>query len=430
MTPNESSLLIQNAHLFDPTSGVDYIGSIFIRDGKIAELGEDLSAVLSDDIETLDARGHHLFPAFCDLHVHFRTPGQTEKEDIESGSRAALAGGFTTVIQMPNTNPVIDQPDLVADLTRDEPIELRVLGAVTIGSQSRELVDFASLHQSGAVGFTDDGQPVIEKIFMRAALDYSSSTGLPIASHAEDPSIGLRGIIRSGLLADSLGVPGWNPRRESSMIERDVELVRQTGGHVHICHVSTKQSVDTIRQAKADGVNITAEVTPHHFSLTIDDIPDLGTNGKMNPPLGTKKDRIALIEGIKDGTIDCIATDHAPHTLEDKAKELEKAPYGVIGLESSFAVSYTELVQPGRIDLGRLIEAMSSRPREIFNLEKIGLFEGSRADLVLVDLDEFWAIDPDLFESKAGNCPFAGKQVSGKVLKTIYKGTVAWSGTA
>lgn len=425
MVPDRDLKVIRNAHLFDPSMDIDFTGDVLIENGYISRIGEGLSAD-ENGVEEVDAGGKHLFPAFCDPHVHFRTPGQEEKEDLKSGSRAALAGGFTTVIQMPNTNPAVDTFEIVEMLTRDEPIELRVMGAITVGTKSRELVEMEPLFEAGAVGFTDDGEPVIEPVFMRAALDFGKQHGVPVASHAENPTIGLRGIIREGIISDTMGVPGWNAQRESTMIDRDCNLAGRIGAQLHIYHVSVKQSVDIIRQAKADGVNVTAEITPHHLALTVDIVPDLLANAKMNPPLGTDEDRWALIEGFKDGTIDCIATDHAPHTPEEKLRDLAKAPYGVIGLETSFGVCFTELVKKGNLPLSRLIDGMSIRPREIFKLEKIGLFEGSRADLVLVDLDREWVVDPDKFESKSQNCPFVYRNLYGKVLWTMYRGEIAW----
>ncbi len=425
MKTNESPLVIRNAHLFDPSNGIDYPGSIVVNGGVIEDFGPEPGSV--DGAEVIDAGGSYIFPAFCDTHVHFRTPGQTEKEDIDSGSLAALAGGFTSVIQMPNTNPVVDTAELVADLTRDEPIELRVMGAVTLGSDQRELVDFQALTDAGAVGFTEDGRPISEFVFMKAALTFSVESGIPVVSHAEDESFGLGGVVRLGRVADSLMVPGWNPKRESAMVERDLKMAKKIGGHVHICHVSTAASVEFLKLAKSKDIDVTAEVTPHHLSLTEDDISDFGTDAKMNPPLGTIDDREVLIEALKDGTIDCIATDHAPHTPEEKSLDLMRAPFGVIGLETSFPVVYTDLVATGRIGLDRIIHAMSLRPRQIFGLDRIGLFKGSRADLTLVDLDTEWVIDPDKFESKARNCPFRGRTVKGKVKWTMYRGSIAWS---
>lgn len=424
MSPDDGMILIRNARLFDPARGLNTEGSVLVKAGKITGVGPGVVPV--GDMKVIEAEGKYLFPAFCDPHVHFRTPGQTEKEDISSGSMAALAGGFTTVIQMPNTSPVLDRPDLVREATANVPIELRALGAVTYGTESRELTDFASLIDAGAVGLTDDGQGIAVPVFMKAALQFSAKRGVPIACHAEEPEYGVRGVVRPGFIADSLGVPGWNPARESSMVERDIGLALETGGHVHFCHVSVDQSVEFIRQAKQEGLKVTAEVTPHHLTLTVNDVPSLGADAKMNPPLGTEKDRELLIEALADGTIDCIASDHAPHTPEEKAKGLEKSPFGVIGLETSFSVIHTDLVRTGRIGLDRLVEAMTSIPRKIYNLEEVGLFKGSRADLVLVDPQKTWTVDPARFESKARNCPFAGRELTGKVMWTMYRGKTLW----
>jgi len=424
MSPDDGIVFIRNARLFDPAQGLDVEGSVLVKDGKITGVGPGVVPV--GDMKTIEAEGKYLFPAFCDPHVHFRTPGQTEKEDTNSGSMAALAGGFTTVIQMPNTTPVLDKPDLIREATADEPIELKVLGAVTYGSESRELTDFASLIDAGAVGLTDDGQGIAVPVFMKAALQFSAERGVPIACHAEEPEYGVRGAVRPGLIADSLGVPGWNPARESSMVERDIGLALETGGHVHFCHVSVDYSVEFIHQAKQDGLMVTSEVTPHHLTLTVNDVPTLGADAKMNPPLGTEKDRELLIEALADGTIDCIATDHAPHTPEEKSRGLERSPFGVIGLETSFSVVYTDLVRTGRIGLDRLVEAMTRVPRKIYNLEEVGLFKGSRADLVMVDLGKTWTVDPDKFESKARNCPFAKRELTGKIMWTMYRGNILW----
>jgi dihydroorotase len=326
---------------------------------------------------------------------------------------------------MPNTSPVIDTPDLVKFLTRDMPLELRVLPAVTKGLKSKELTDLQALLKAGAVGFTDDGMPVSDENLMRSALQFSKESNIPITQHAEDLTIGARGAVRSGPVAEKLGVPGWDPAREYSMVERDICLARETGGHLHVCHLSTRRSVELIRDAKARGIHVTCEVTPHHLTLTVDDVPHMGCNAKMNPPLGDFEDREALIEGLRDGTIDCIATDHAPHTRADKNKGLNEAAYGVIGLETAFPVCYTRLATEKRIGLGRLIDALSHRAREIYHLEKIGLFEGSRADLALIDLDSQWTIDSGAFMSKARNCPFDTWNVNGRVIWTMYRGIIS-----
>ena len=418
-------MLIINATLFDPANNVDFEGAVYIKDGKVADIGPELNV---DGVDVIDASGCYVFPSFCDPHVHFRTPGQTHKEDLESGARAALAGGFTSVIQMPNTSPAVDNPDLVRELTRDVPIELRVMGAVTRGTEGRELTDFSALRDSGAVALTDDGQPVNERVFMQAAVQFSSETGLPVASHAEDKSLGLGGVVRIGRMAESLGVPGWNPAREASMVKRDCLLAKKLKGHVHICHVSVAESVDYLRTSRDKGYNVTSEVTPHHLLLTVNDVSDLGANGKMNPPLGVDKDREVLLQALSEGIIDCVATDHAPHTPREKSHGLMRSPFGVIGLETSFAVMYSEFVSMGLLDLDRLIDAMSIRPRKIFNLEPIGLVKGSRADLVIVDPARRWIVDPEKFESKSRNCPFAGMELTGKVVKTIRNGEILWGG--
>ena len=420
MPDNDSSLLIRNARLFDPALGLDERGDVLIAGGVIERVGGEISG----EITAIDAGGRALFPAFCDPHVHFRTPGFTEKEDLNTGCRAALAGGFTSVIQMPNTKPAIDSPALVKDLTRAEPIELWVMGAVTRGLNSEDLTDFDSLVDAGAVGLTDDGKPVGDKRFMRAALEFSKTRGIPIASHAEDKSIGMQGAVRAGTISEVLAVPGWEAAREWAMVERDIALAQETGGKLHLCHLSSRKSVELVREAKSRGLDVTAEVTPHHLALVAESVLELGADAKMNPPLGELSDREALIQGLADGTIDCVATDHAPHTPKEKSLGLERAPFGVIGLETSFPVCFSNLVLTGRISLARLIDAMSVKPREIFGLRtgRVGLFEGSPADLVLVDLNREWTVDPQLFQSKGRNCPFRGMKLSGRIIWTMHKG--------
>lgn len=410
----EEKLIIKNARLFDPAvPGLEWKpGDILVLNGKIAVIGESLSA----DGETIDANGLYVFPGFCDPHAHFRTPGQEEKEDLESGSRAAVAGGYTSVIQMPNTAPSVDSLELVRILTKTEPIEIRAMGAVTKGLAGKEITDWNALIDAGAVGLSDDGQPVFDPEIMTKALLFSKNRKVPVSNHSEDKSIGEQGAVRAT----------WDPSREWSMVERDIAIAKETGGHLHVCHVSTRQSVDLIRKAKRDGLNVTAEATPHHLTLITDIVKKLGADAKMNPPLGDEEDREALIQALADGTIDCIATDHAPHTRDEKSLGLKEAPFGVVGLETSFAVCYTKLVKTGRIELSRLIAAMSHIPRKIFNLEPVGLFAGSRADLSLIDLDREWIIDPEMFQSKGRSSPFTGKFVTGKVLMTISRGQIRW----
>lgn len=415
--------LIKNAHLFDPSSGIDGIGDILISGRKIAGINP---AAAPKDAEIIDADGNYLFPAFADVHVHFRTPGQEHKENLKSGSRAALAGGFTTVIQMPNTLPVIDTPELVRRISGNSPIELRTLAILSTGRKIGKLSDLTALFKAGAVGFTDDGLPVMDADIMRSALEFSAESGTVIANHCEDFSIGGFGAIRDSDISEELGVSGWNPERESVMAERDCRLSMETGGKLHICHVSYSGTIDVIRSAKSKGAKVTAEVTPHHLVLTTEAVRQFGTDAKMNPPLGDDVDRDALISALEDGVIDCIATDHAPHTPEEKSGGLGKAAFGVIGLETSFPACYTHLVKSGRISLSRVIDALSARPRDIYSLERVGLFDGSRADLVLISMDEEFIVDPDKFESKSRNCPFRGMKVFGRILWTMYAGKIKW----
>lgn len=423
MTLTGNSIAICNARLFDPAQGISELGSLLIVDGIV----EEINPKSLNNCRIIDVQGNYLFPGFCDPHVHFRTPGQTHKEDLHSGSKAALAGGYTTVVQMPNTEPPLDQPDLVRKLTRSSPIELRVIAAVTNGCRGENISDWKSLTNSGAVGLSDDGRPVFNNDFIIQALLFSQKTGIPIASHCEDFSYGVQGPVRSGIIAEKLKLDGWDPHREWEMVRRHAAYASETGGHLHVCHVSTSQSVEIIRQAKRDGIRITSEVTPHHLLLTSDSVLERGADAKMNPPLGDDRDRNALMDAFREGVIDCIATDHAPHTIEEKSKGLVHAPYGVIGLETAFAVCYSKLVCQSLIPLERLIEALTDKPREIFGLERVGIFRGSRADLTCVDTKAEWIIEPERFYSKGRNCPFAGWKVRGRVNWTMYMGQIIFT---
>ena len=367
---------------------------------------------------------------FIDLHVHFREPGQEEKETVASGCRAAAAGGFTGVVTMPNTKPAIDNPGLVryvidrgkeSGLCRAFPT-----GAISPASRGEGLTEFGAMVEAGAVGFTDDGLPVSDGGLMSNALRFAKMLGVPIVSHAEDLSIVGSGVMHAGYWSARLGLSGMSRVSEDSAVFRDVELARATGGHLHVAHVSTQGAVDIIRKAKAEGVNVTAEAAPHHFSLDHSRCRDYSPLFKMNPPLREAEDVAAIADGLADGTIDCIATDHAPHTATEKEYQFDQAPFGVIGLETAFAVAVTYLVKDGKMDLGTLIRCMSERPAELMHLPAGGLTEGAGADFVLLDPDREWTVDVSDFHSQSRNSPFIGETLTGKVLATFLRGRLTY----
>ncbi|HYE77263.1 MAG TPA: dihydroorotase, partial [bacterium] len=356
----------------------------------------------------------------------FRTPGQTHKETFWSGMRAALAGGFTQVVQMPNTTPVIDDPAIVRQQTVAEPVRCHVAAAVTEGSRQERVVDMAKLVQAGAVAFTDDGRPVRWEHNIREALAWGAELGVPVFEHAEVMELSQGHPIHAGWVAEQLGIAGQPSAAEYLMVERDAALAAATGGHIHICHLSTWESVEILREYQARGHRVTGEVTPHHLLLTEEAVLQWGTGAKMNPPLRSRRDRAALVEALLDGTIACIATDHAPHTPEEKDRLLADAPFGVIGLETAFPVLYTHLVREGVMALPDLVAAMADKPARLLGLEGGRLTPGSPADLTLVDLDAAWVVDADDFESRSRNCPFIGWRLFGQVRRTMVGGKWRW----
>jgi dihydroorotase len=415
-------LVIRNCHIIDPASGLDTPGDILIENAKFSQVGSVDSGIVPD--REIDATGLHAFPGFIDCHVHFRDPGQTHKEDFESGSKAALAGGYTSVIQMPNTSPPLSTPELVEEYTRIEPIHSYVAASVTRDRMGIHLNDFDALINAGAVAFTDDGSPIADEDIMREALMKSSQIGYKIMAHSENPELSWGGCIIEGDIAESLGVKGISRDAESSMVQRDIELTQNFWGYLHVCHVSTKKSVDLIREAKEDGVNVTCEVTPHHLLLNHETVLKWGADAKMNPPLAYEDDRIACVEGFLDGTLDIVVTDHAPHSIEEKAQGIEKAPFGVVGLETSFPLLYTWFVLSEKMCLIDLVDRMSYRPARLFNLPGGKLSPGEPADLVLYNLDFNYTINPSVFNSKSHNTPFRDWTVNGKPVFVIVDGRV------
>ena len=426
------SLLVKNAHLLDPAQKLDLSGSLLIVDGRVAAMGEGAEAQ-AQNAEVVDAKGCLLLPGFIDLHVHFREPGQTAKETIETGSRAAVAGGFTSVCAMANTKPINDSVAITemmlaraakADLCRYFPI-----GALTRAMEGEELADLGTLKTAGCVAFSDDGKPVMNAAIMRRALKYTAWLDAPIVAHEEDTNLSGKGYMNEGSVSACLGCLGIPSAAEEVMVARDLVLAEYTGGHVHFAHLSTKNSIDMVRAAKRKGLRVTCEVTPHHFALTDKELGKFDADYKMNPPLRTQADIEAILEGLADGTVDAIATDHAPHTWDDKECELPIAAFGVIGLETAFPLTLELLVNRKVISLSRAVELLTSGPARAFNLDKKGLGSlavGNPADFVLVDPNGKINVDRVFIQSKSYNTPFKGWQLPGKIEGTWVAGRKVW----
>lgn len=424
-----TELYIKDIQLMDQT-GQLYLAELWVKQGKVAGIGTDLSPLVSDKAQIIEGKNNLLAPGFVDLHVHFREPGFTHKETIASGSRSAAKGGFTTVCAMPNLNPV---PDNVADyqhiqqlIEKDSVIQTKQYGSITKALKSSELVDMKGLKEAGVFAFTNDGVGVQSAGTMYLAMKEAAKLGLPIVAHTEDESLLFGGCMHEGKRSKELGLPGILSAAESSQIARDLVLAEATGCHYHVCHVSTKESVALIRQAKKAGVHVTCEVCPHHLILTDQDIPEDNGQYKMNPPLRAEEDRQALINGLKDGTIDCIATDHAPHTAEEKEKSMREAAFGIVGSETAFPLLYTEFVQTGIFTLKEVLDWLTIKPAQVFQLAAGEIKVGSSADVTLLDLDTCYHIDSADFVSASSNTPFLNKQVQGKSRYTVANGQIVW----
>jgi dihydroorotase len=422
-----ATVLIRGARLLDPRAGIDGTADLLVRDGRIAETGDPLEA--PEGAEIVDGAGLHAFPAFVDPHVHLRTPGREDEEDIDSGTRAAAAGGFCAILAMPNTEPVVDTAPVLNSLRERARSQARVptgfLAAITVGQQGGKLTEMAELADAGAVAFTDDGLPVRSAGLMRQALQYQRLAGRPLALHEEEPSLSGPGVMHEGEVSAHLGLAGIPAVSESTMVARDCALADYEDGRIHVQHVSARETVELVERAKAAGVKVTAEATPHHLLLTDEALRSLDTNFKMNPPLRAQADRQALIEGLRSGAIDCVATDHAPHAREEKEQPFEAAPMGVTGLETAFAALHTDLVLPGTMGLGLLVERMTAGG-EPFGLGVPSLAAGSPADVCLVDLEAEWEVGEPGYESRSANCAFHGRRLTGRVRMTIAAGAVAY----
>ena len=417
---------IRGGRIVDPVSGKDFIGDLILENGTIKAVGEQLNLDGCEDI--IEAAGMAVAPGLVDVHVHFRDPGLTYKEDILTGAHAAAAGGFTTVVCMANTKPVVDNAETlhyVLNKGKETGIHVLSCACVTKGMQGKELADMDALRAAGAAGFTDDGIPILDEEVLKAALIKAEELQVPVSLHEEDPKLITNNGINRGPVSEKLGIGGSPAEAEITMVERDCRLAEETGSYVNIQHISTAGAVEAVRASKRRGSHVTAEAAPHHFTLTDEAVLTYGTLAKMNPPLRTEADRQAVIEGLKDGTIDMIATDHAPHSIDEKGKPLTEAPSGIVGLETSLALGITELVKPGCLTLMELMRKMSQNPAALYHLPYQGIAEGAPADLVIFAADEEWK--PESFCSKAVNTPFKGWNLTGRVHYTICDGKIVYS---
>jgi len=419
-------LILKGGRVVDPVSGRDEVMDLQIVDGRIKKMGGNIAP--PKEAQVVDMNGKVVAPGFIDMHVHLREPGFEHKETILTGCTSAAAGGFTAVCCMPNTNPPIDDESVVEFIQAKAKVALKglvdvyLIAAVTNGRKGEHLAPLAELASAGAVAFTDDGDPVHDAEIMRRALEYAQMFNKPIIQHAQDMPMTKGGVMNEGLTATELGLPGMPSVAEDVMVSRDISLARYTGGQYHLAHMSTAGAVDLIRQAKAAGLKVTCEVTPHHFTLTDDVVRSYDTNTKMNPPLRTKEDVEALKEALRDGTIDVIATDHAPHSFDEKQVEFQAAPFGIVGLETAIGLAITGLVMTRLLSLSQLIEKFSKNPRRILHLREIKIAEGEIANLTLIDPALQWIVDPAQFKSKSKNSPFGGYRLTGKSVGVINNG--------
>lgn len=421
-------LKIQGGRVLDPASGLDRIADIWIENGRIVQIGGEYHGPQPKEEEVIDASGLTVAPGLIDTHVHFRDPGFTYKEDIFTGAAAAAAGGFTTVVCMANTKPAADNADTIAYIRKKASkakIHVLTAAAVTKGLKGEELTDFPALLSAGAVGFTDDGIPICRADILEEAMMRAAALNVPISLHEEDPALIVRPGVNAGKVADALAYGGAPAESEYTMVERDCALALKTRAHVVIQHISAKESVEAVRTYWHRGAKVHGEVTPQHFSLTEEIVLKKGSLARVNPPVRTEEDRQALIGGLKDGVLDIIATDHAPHSREEKAKDIKDAPSGMIGLETSLALGITNLVRPGHLTLMELLEKMTINPAMLYGIEGGTLSVGGHADLVVFDENEQWTV-PDHFYSKSSNSPFIGETLTGRVRYTVCGGRIVY----
>lgn len=421
-------LLLRGGRVLDPEQGLDAELDVLLVDEKVAEVGASLAA--PDDAEERDVSGLLVVPGLIDVHVHLREPGGEHKETIATGARAAAAGGFTAVCAMPNTDPVIDDPAAVgfvlAEGQRAGAARVYPLGSISRGQKGEQLTPIGELVDAGAVGITDDGNPVMDSGLMRLAMEYASTFDIPVADHPEDLGLSREGVMNEGVMSTRLGLRGKPNASEDVHIIRDILVAEACDGRIHLQHVSTRWGVEAIRQAKARGVRVTAEASPHHLILTDEAVEGYRTDAKMNPPLRTQADVDAVREGVRDGTLDVIATDHAPHHYDEKEQAFDDAPFGIVGLETAVGLILTHVVRTGVLSLPEMIVRMSSAPARAFNLAGGSLKVGSPADVSVLDLSRVWTVDAASFLSKSGNTPFGGWELTGAPSATIVGGRVVW----
>jgi dihydroorotase len=422
-------ILLKGGRVIDPSQDMDATCDVLVAEGRIEACGPRVAnEAKSDDVQVIDCAGLVVSPGFIDVHAHLREPGREDVETIATGARAAAAGGFTAICAMPNTIPVTDNQAAVGFVVRQASLagaaRVYPIGAISIGQKGESLAEFGEMVGAGAVAVSDDGKPVASAHLMRTALEYARTFGIPVADHCEEPTLAHGGAMNEGIVSARLGLKGIPAEAEEIMAIRDILLARRTGGHVHLCHMSTRGSVELIRWGKERGINVTAEVCPHHISLTEESIGNYDTNFKMNPPLRTQDDVDALREAVKDGTIDVIATDHAPHHYDEKEREFADAPNGIVGLETALAVNLTWLVKPKIIDVATLINRMSTMPAKIFHLPGGSLRKGSVGDVTIFNPDTDWVVDPKKFVSKGRNTPYGGQTLTGAIHYTIVGGRI------
>lgn len=417
-------VLLKGGRVVDPSQQLDGIADVLIGDGRVEVIGPNLSA--PDEADVIDVNGKVVAPGLVDVHVHLREPGLEDAETVATGTLAAVAGGFTSVCAMPNTDPVTDNQAAVGFIVKQgaaaAAARVYPVGAISLGQDGKRLAEFGELVSAGAVAVSDDGRPVVSSHLMRTALEYARTFEIPVADHCEDPALAAGGVMHEGVVSTRLGLRGIPAAAEEIMVARDILLAELTRGHVHLCHISTRGAVDLIHRGKERGVNISAEATPHHFTLTDAACDGYDTNAKVNPPLREQHDVDAVRRGLADGTIDVIATDHAPHHYEMKEREFDDAPFGIVGLETALGLAITELVEPGLLSLPKLIGRMSTEPARLFHLPGGTLERGAPADIVVFDPGASWAVDPATFRSKSRNTPFAGRKLRGQVERTLVGG--------
>lgn len=428
------NLWIKNGHLLDPANHRDEICDLYIKDGKVADIGSLLSdtdaKVLEQDDVVIDATGKYVMPGFLDLHVHLREPGFEYKETIKTGTQAMAKGGFTGVCPMPNTKPATDCPEMiqrVLEIAReDSPIHVYPVGAVTKGQMGEEMTDIAGMVAAGAKAISEDGKSVMNAQLYRQAMKEAVKAGIPVMAHCEDKNMVGKGAMNAGKKAKKLGIPGITNAVEDVIVARDILLAKETGAKLHLCHCSTEDSVKMIRAAKEDGVTVSGEVCPHHFSMTEEEIPEDDANYKMNPPLRSQADVDALCQGLSDGVMEAISTDHAPHGEEEKKKSIAEAPFGIVGSETAYALAVTHLVKKGYLTPMQLVERMSTAPHRILGVPGGNLAVGMPADITIADMDSEYQIDKNTFISKGKNTPFQGHTVNGRVYYTIVGGNIVY----